>query len=104
MVSGSAPPESMKTAGGIYTKVWERFQYFVRHEKTKGNIVFGEEALQLKLNELQQKLKLENRAAKLYELEVFKATLCYIYMSVYFSMWATFHCILHHCMRRVLYS
>ena len=85
MVAGSPPAESMKTAGGIYTKVWDRFYYFVRHEKDKGDIVFGEEALELKLSDLQSKLKLESRAAKLYELDIFKAMLCYICVFVYFQ-------------------
>jgi len=104
MVAGSPPAESMKTAGGIYTKVWDRFQYFVRHEKDKGDIVFGEEALELKLSDLQSKLKLESRAAKLYELDIFKAMLCYICVFVYFSMSATRHGMLHYRMHRVLYS
>jgi hypothetical protein len=95
MVAGSPPADSMKTGGGIYTKAWDRFQYFVRQETSKGVMVFGEQALELRLADLQAKLKAEERPAKLHELDIFKAMLLSFLMSV--------SCSLVRCIRRNLH-
>ena len=73
MILGGPPPDSMKTAGPVYTKCWARMEYFVRHESPGGKMVFGTEALKGKLIALKAMYAKEERVAKIWELDLFKA-------------------------------
>jgi hypothetical protein len=74
MLLGSAPCETMKTGGHVYTSAWSKIKYFLREDSPSGDgQVFGTEALEIQFERLQEKLKSESRAAKLFELDVFKA-------------------------------
>ena len=73
MVLGNPPPDSMKTAGGVYTRCWHRMQYFVRHVGPGDDVSFGTAALNSKLIAIKAILAKENRTAKLWELDMYKA-------------------------------
>ena len=76
MSKGLAPAESIKTAGGIFTQVWNRLPFFVRHPMTMTEEVTGEQALCRKLELLKRLLHKEERHAQLQELDMFKALAC----------------------------
>jgi hypothetical protein len=73
MASGMAPPESFKTAGGIFTMTWGLMPYFARYTQVGGPDITGSEALTAKFTDLQKLLKKEKRPAQLFELDQFKA-------------------------------
>jgi hypothetical protein len=76
MGKGWAPAESIKTAGGVFTQVWEKLPFFVRHPVTMKEEVTGEQALLRKLELLKRELAKQERPAQLHELDQFKALAC----------------------------
>ena len=73
MASGMPPPESIKTAGGVFTKCWQLMPHFIRHQA--GSETFtGGEAIKMRFAELQKLLKKDKRPAQLHELELYKAS------------------------------
>jgi hypothetical protein len=76
MGKGIAPAESIKTAGSVFTQVWSRLPFFVRHPVTMNEEVTGEQALLRKLELLKKNLQAEGRPAQLHELDQFKAFAC----------------------------
>ena len=93
MIMGSPPPDSMKTAGGVYTRCWHRMQYFIRHVGPGDDVSFGTPALNSELIAIKATLAKENRTAKLWELDMYKAALiqhmiCSLrYYSISFVVW-----------------
>jgi hypothetical protein len=75
MLIGVAPCDTMKTGGKVYTAAWARLKFFVREEVAGGASVFGTEALEIKFNRLSDTIKKEQRTAKLFELDIFKASI-----------------------------
>ena len=73
MLVGMAPPESFKTAGGVFTQAWARMPHFVKQPRKGEDDLTGSEALVAKFGDLKNLLKKEKRPAQLYELDVFKA-------------------------------
>ena len=73
MSQGTPPTHSFKTAGGLYTKIWARMPFFFREQGADNKIVTGELALKAKFTNLEATLAKENRHARLWELDVFKA-------------------------------
>jgi len=73
MSKGWAPAESIKTAGGVFTQVWDRLPFFVRHPATMKEEFTGEQALLRKLELLKRDLAKQERPAQLHELDTFKA-------------------------------
>ena len=76
MNKGWAPAESIKTAGGVFTFVWNQLPFFVRHPITMKDEVTGEQALLRKLELLKRDLRKQVRPAQLHELDMFKAIAC----------------------------
>jgi hypothetical protein len=76
MSRGLAPPESVKTAGGVFTQVWSHLPFFVRHPATMTEEFTGEQALLRKLELLKRDLAKQERPAQLHELDTFKALAC----------------------------
>ena len=57
MVVGMAPPESFKTAGGIFTKTWGLMPHFARQHRQGEADLTGGDALVAKFGDLQKLLK-----------------------------------------------
>ena len=76
MSRGLVPAESIKTAGGVFTQVWQLLPFFVRHPTTMTEEVTGEQALLRKLELLKRTLHKQERHAQLHELDQFKALAC----------------------------
>jgi hypothetical protein len=73
MLLGIAPCDTMKTGGKVYTTAWSRLPFFVRESSADGSMVFGTQALEIMFDRLAARIEEEQRTAKLFEMDIFKA-------------------------------
>jgi hypothetical protein len=71
MNAGAAPADSIKVAGGLYSKLWTHLEYFVSYTG-KTTTIYGGSALKAKLSALQGLLKSRQTPVQLNELTVFQ--------------------------------